>query len=263
MTLELNIIYNEDCLGNKELGTGMWRIPDKSVDMILCDLPYGTTKNKWDIVIQFNELWEQYERIVKDNGAILLFSSQPFTTELILSNKKLYRYELIWNKEYGTDFQLANKKPMKAHENIQIFYKKQPTYNPQKIKREKPIDTSNWKQDKRNKNHDNFHSKENTKGKYEYKHPTTILNYNMAMGDCNNSRRIHPTQKPVELFEWLIKSYTNEGEIVLDNCIGSGTTAIACMNTDRNYIGFEIDEEYYIKGNERIELHKQKLSNKK
>lgn len=198
-------------------------------------------------------MWEQYERIIKDNGAIVLFSSQPFTTDLIMSNRKLYRYEIIWNKEYGTDFQLANKKPMKAHENIQVFYKKQPTYNPQKIKREKVIDTTNWQQDKRNKNHDNFHSKENVKKKYDYKYPTTVLNYNMANGECNNSKRVHPTQKPVYVMEWLINTYSNEGDIILDNCIGSGTTAIAALNTGRKFIGFETETKYIEIANKRID----------
>lgn len=198
-------------------------------------------------------MWEQYERIIKDNGAIVLFSSQPFTTDLIMSNRKLYRYEIIWNKEYGTDFQLANKKPMKAHENIQVFYKKQPTYNPQKIKREKVIDTTNWQQDKRNKNHDNSHSKENVKKKYDYKYPTTVLNYNMANGECNNSKRVHPTQKPVYVMEWLINTYSNEGDIILDNCIGSGTTAIAALNTGRKFIGFETETKYIEIANKRID----------
>ena len=222
----------------------MTKLPDKSIDMILTDLPYGTTKNRWDIIIPFEKLWEQYERIISDKGVIALFSSQPFTTDLINSNRKLYRYEIIWNKEYGTDFQLANKKPMKAHENIQIFYKKQPTYNPQKIKREKPINTTNWQQNKRNKNHDNFHSKENIKMKYEYKHPTTVINYNMANGECNNSKRVHPTQKPIFVYEWLLKSYTNEFNTTLDNTSGSGTLAVACENTNRKWICIEKEKEY-------------------
>lgn len=247
--MKINEVFKGDCL---EI---MKDIPDKSIDMICTDLPYGTTKNKWDSVIPFDKLWEQYERVIKDNGAILLFSSQPFTTDLINSNRKLYRYEIIWNKEYGTDFQLANKKPMKAHENIQVFYKKQPTYNPQKIKRDKVIDTTKWQQNKRNKNHDNFHSKENIKTKYEYKHPTTIFNYNMANGECNNSKRIHPTQKPVALIEWLIESYSNEGDVILDSCSGVSSSAIACINTNRNYICIEKDDEYYNKSVERISLH--------
>lgn len=254
--LEINKIYNMDCL------EGMKLIPDKSIDAIICDLPYGTTKNKWDIIIPFEELWKEYERIIKDNGCIALFSSQPFTTDLINSNRKFYRYEIIWDKEYGTDFQLANKKPMKAHENIQIFYKKQPTYNAQKTKREKPINTTNWKQDKRNKNHDNFHSKENIKKSYDYKYPTTVIRYNMANGECNNSKRVHPTQKPVHIMEWLIKTYSNENEIILDNCIGSGTTAIAALNTKRKFIGFETESKYIDIANNRLEVTYNELERK-
>lgn len=251
--IEVNKIYKGDCL---EL---MKDIDDKSIDMILCDLPYGTTTNYWDSIIPFEPLWENYERIIKDNGAIVLFSSQPFTTDLINSNRKLFKYEIIWNKQYGTDFQLANKKPMKAHENILIFYKKHPSYNKQMIKREKAIDTTNWKQDKRNKNHNNFSSKENIKKKYEYKNPITVIDYNMANGECNNSKRLHPTQKPLFILEWLIKTYSNESETVLDNCIGSGSTAVACMNTNRNYIGIEKDNTYFELANKRIEEHKESL----
>lgn len=254
--IDINKIYNIDCL------EGMKLIPDKSVDMILCDLPYGTTKNKWDIVIPFEPLWEQYERIIKENGVIALFSSQPFATDLINSNRKMYRYEIIWDKEFGTDFQLANKKPMKAHENIQIFYKKQPTYNPQKTIRDKAIDTTGWQQNKRNKNHDNFHSKENVKKKYEYKNPTTVLRYNMANGECNNSKRVHPTQKPVYIMTWLIETYTNMGETVLDNCMGSGTTAVACINTNRNFIGFETESKYIDIANKRVQDAYEELKTK-
>ena len=251
--IELNKIYNEDCL------KGMKRIPDGSVDMILCDLPYGTTANKWDTVINLEEMWRHYERTIKDNGVICLFSSQPFTTSLINSNPHLFRYEIIWNKTYGTDFQLANKKPMKAHENILIFYKKQPTYNSQKTKRENPIDTRGWKLDKRNGEHDNFHSKENIKKKYEYRMPITVLEWNPAKRETNNSKKLHPTQKPLFVIEYLIKTYTNEGETVLDNCMGSGTTAIACLNTNRNFIGFELDKEYFDVATKRIEKHEQQL----
>lgn len=232
------VLLNGDTIEKMKL------IKDKSISAIITDLPYGTTKNRWDVVIPFNLLWEQYERIITDNGVIALFSSQPFTTDLINSNRKLYRYEIIWNKVYGTDFQLANKKPMKAHENIQIFYKKQPTYIPQKTRREKAIDTTQWQQNKRNKNHDNFHSKENTKKKYEYKYPTTVITYNMANGECNNSKRVHPTQKPLFVYEWLVKSFTDENMTCLDNTSGSGTLAVACENLNRKWICIEMEKEY-------------------
>jgi len=242
----LNKVLHGDCF------EWMEQIEDKSVDMILCDLPYGTTANKWDTPLDIEALWNQYNRVIKDDGAICLFSSQPFTTTLINSNPKMFRYEIIWDKTYGTDFQLANKKPMKAHENILLFYKKQPTYNPQKTKREKPIDTRNWKQDKRNQGHNNFHSEENIKKKYDHKMPITVLTWNPAVGETNNTNKVHPTQKPLYIMEWLINTYTNEGETVLDNCVGSGTTAIAAINTNRNFIGMEKELEYCEVANKRI-----------
>jgi site-specific DNA-methyltransferase (adenine-specific) len=227
--IELNRIYNEDCL------EGMKRIPDGSVDMILCDLPYGTTACKWDSIIPFNELWEQYERIIKDNGAIVLTASQPFTTDLINSNRRLFRYELIWDKGRGNEPWLCNIRPMKSHENICIFYKSKVQYNPQMIPLDKP--------DKRGACKVSFgeHAKYRSqllKREYTHRYPVSIIKATGAR------RGKHPTEKPVELFEYLIKTYTNEGETVLDNCMGSGTTAVACINTNRNYIGFELSEEY-------------------
>ena len=252
--VKLNTIYNEDCL------EGMKRIPDESVDMILCDLPYGTTKIKWDVVIPFGPLWKEYERVIKDDGAILLFGSQPFTTDLIMSNRKMFKYDLVWDKQTGTDFQLANKKPMKAHENICVFYKKAPKYNPQKTKRDKPLDKRNWSKVNSKTDNNNLSSKQRAGGILTEKFPTTLVSFSCFMEECNNPKRVHPTQKPVALFEWLVKTYTDEGETVLDNCMGSGTTAIACLNTDRQYIGFELDEEYHKLSVERIKNHKQQLS---
>ena len=235
--IELNRIYNEDCL------EGMKRIPDGSVDMILCDLPYGTTACKWDNVIPFEPLWEQYERIIKDNGAIVLFGSQPFTTDLINSNRRLFRYELIWDKGRGNEPWLCNIRPMKSHENICIFYKSKVQYNPQMIPLDKP--------DKRGACKVSFgeHAKYRSqlpKREYTHRYPVSIIKATGAR------RGKHPTEKPTELFEYLIKTYTNEGETVLDNCIGSGTTAIACINTGRNFIGFELDKHYCEIANERI-----------
>ena len=239
--IELNSIYNEDCL------EGMKRIPDKSVDMILCDLPYGTTKNKWDSIIPLGKLWEQYERVIKGNGAIVLFGSQPFTTALNNSNTKLYRYEWIWIKNNSTGFQLANKRPMKKHEIISVFYNKQPTYNPQGLQ---PYGKVN----KRGSMGDNWDEMSSNQYIQKYtNYPTQLLEYSY------DKEKLHPTQKPVALFEYLIKTYTNEGETVLDNCMGSGTTAIACLNTNRNFIGFELDKEYFDMANERISKHKQEL----
>ena len=234
--IELNRIYNEDCL------EGMKRIPDKSIDMILCDLPYGTTACKWDSIIPFEPLWKQYERIIKDNGAIVLFSRQPFTSQLINSNLKMYRYELIWQKEQATNFLHIKKQFGQATENIEVFYKHQPTYNPQMVKTDKPV-KSNGGNSSRTYNNQTFIGSDEVR--YE-KYPLNVLAFK------RDKTGLHPTQKPVALCEYLIKTYTNEGETVLDNCMGSGTTAIACINTNRNYIGFELDKHYCDIANERI-----------
>ena len=236
--MELNTIYNEDCL------VGMKKIPDKSVDMILCDLPYGTTSCKWDTIIPFEPLWEQYERIIKDNGAIVLTASQPFTTKLIDSNIDLFRNCWVWNKKISGNPLLAKHQPLKVHEDICVFSKKRHNYYPQMRKgkmRKKGGGRSKL-----------FDMEMSAKYSDEY-YPISIIEFS------NAKRGVHPTQKPVALFEYLIKTYTNEGETVLDNCMGSGTTAIACLNTNRNYIGFELDEEYYKASLDRIEKHKKSI----
>ena len=235
--MELNKIYNEDCL------EGMKRIPDKSIDMILCDLPYGTTKNKWDSVIPFQPLWEQYKRICRDNAAIVLFSQQPFTTKLIESNIDDFRYEWIWEKPQGTGFLNANKMPLKRHENIVVFYGKLPTYNPQYTFSKIIIRSKESKYISQNYNNKKLLPYNNPTGK---RYPTDILNfYDKQRFNSTKEKNRHPTQKPVDLIAYLIKTYTDEGMTVLDNCMGSGTTAVACINTNRNYIGFEIDKEYF------------------
>ena len=240
--MELNKIYNEDCL------EGMKKIEDKSIDMILCDLPYGTTRNKWDTVIPLDKLWEQYERVIKDNGAIVLTASQPFTSALVMSNPSIFRYEWIWIKSRASLFQNARKMPMKRHENILVFYKKLPTYNLELKRLDKKIKSS-----RKNKGGSMLGNTSGvvSKGK-EYYQEETGFNFSDIFFKNPNNKNIHPTQKPAPLFEHLIKTYTNEGETVLDNCMGSGTTAIACMNTNRNYIGFELDKEYYDKSLDRI-----------
>jgi site-specific DNA-methyltransferase (adenine-specific) len=244
--MELNKIYNEDCL------IGMSRIPDKSVDMILCDLPYGTTACKWDVIIPFKPLWEQYERIIKDNGAIVLTASQPFTTDLINSNRKLFRYEMIWDKQRPCGSQLAKVRPLKYHENILMFYRKHPTYNPQ-MTRGKMQSKAGFS----GKGSDNYVSSTKTiRYQSDLYYPRSIVE---VKGCHNMTGKVHPTEKPTELFEYLIKTYTNEGETVLDNCMGSGTTAIACMNTNRNYIGFEKEEKYYQIIQDRIKKHTPQL----
>lgn len=236
--LKINKIYNMDCL------EGMKNIPDKSVDMILCDLPYGTTACKWDNIIPFEPLWEQYERIIKDNGAIVLTASQPFTSKLVISNTKIYRYNWIWEKSYSTGFMNANKMPLKSYEDICVFYKKLPTYNPQGIVGCNKLQIR--KKDKKTTVYNDMGLKE---GYYTQKfsnYPKDIII------TTRKEKTIHPTQKPVALFEYLIRTYTNEGDLVLDNCIGSGTTAIAAVNTGRFFIGFEKDENYFNIANERI-----------
>ena len=224
-------------------------IPDKSIDAIICDLPYGTTACKWDTIIPFEPLWAQYKRIIKDNGAIVLTASQPFTTKLISSNFDWFKYELIWNKVLPTGFAIAKIQPMKQHENVLVFGKGKIIYNPQMTPREKPRTY--------NRTHKNYEGSENLQ-KHDGKARTLTHYYPRSLlefSNANNKSKVHPTQKPVALFEYLIKTYTNENETVLDNCIGSGTTAIACLNTNRNFIGFELDETYFDLANERITSH--------
>ena len=234
--MELNKIYNEDCL------VGMSAIPDKSIDMILCDLPYGTTRNKWDTVLPLDWLWDEYNRIIKDSGAIVLTAQTPFDKVLGASNIENLKYEWIWVKSSGTGHLNAKKMPLKNHENILVFYKKLPTYNPQMTKGTPYTQKSG-------RASSNYNPQERVTTVNEgYRYPLTVQKFKSEKG-------LHPTQKPVELFEYLIKTYTNEGETVLDNCMGSGTTAIAAINTNRNYIGFELDKVYYKASIERINNH--------
>ena len=246
--IELNKIYNEDCL------EGMKRIPDKSIDMILADLPYGTTDCKWDTIIPFEPLWEQYERIIKDNGAIVLSASQPFTTKLIMSNLKMYRYNWYWVKERATGFQFSGKQPMRKVEDVVVFYKKQPKYDKQGEKLEKPYKhvlpiTKSPSSPISSKNINPDGSRADKWYTHSTKHNVIELSRD------NTQEGVHSTQKPVALFEYLIKTYTDEGDLILDNVMGSGTTAIACINTNRNFIGFELDETYHTVANERIAKH--------
>ena len=247
---ELKIqLYNGDCL------EVMKNIPDNSVDLILCDLPYGTTDCKWDTVIPFDLLWQQYDRVIKDNGAILLFGKQPFTTDLINSNRKLFKYELIWEKDKPTNFALANKQPMCYHENILMFYKKQPIYNKQMVEREGKgtwrynFDISHENRTIQGTNRKYCGKKDKSNYDIKYKNPKSILYF-----DTGKRQHLqHPTQKPVTLLEYLIKTYTNENDLVLDNCMGSGSTGVACKNLNRNFIGIELDETYFKIAKERID----------
>lgn len=230
----------------------MKSIPDGSVDLILTDPPYGTTQNKWDSVIPFEPMWAELNRIIKPNGAIVLFGSEPFSSLLRVSNLEMFKYDWVWNKTYGTNFQFANRQPMKAHETVSVFCNKQSKYHPIKTKRDKVIDTTGWKQDKRNGNHRNFNSKEVIRKVYDEKFPISVLEYNPAVGECNNTKKLHPTQKPVALLEYLIKTYTNQNEVVLDFTMGSGSTGVACVNTNRNFIGIELDDNYFNIAEDRI-----------
>ena len=223
-------------------------LADKSVDMILCDLPYGTTACKWDTVIPFEPLWAQYRRVAKRSAAIVLTASQPFTTALIASNLVDYRYNWVWEKTVGTNPMLTKKQPFKKHEDVAVFYRKQPTYNPQMAPGEPYKDTAR-KSGLKALHLDNPGTKKAIDNKGT-RYPSSVQKF----GNGNNGN-VHPTQKPVALFEYLIRTYTNEGDTVLDNCAGSFTTAIACMNTNRKYICIEKDKKYFDIGKDRIANH--------
>ena len=233
-------------------------IPDGSIDMILCDLPYGTTACKWDTIIPFEPLWVHYKRIIKDNGAIVLTASQPFTSALVMSNTEMFKYELIWDKKRGYEPQLANIRPQKSHENILVFCKGKTLYNPQKTPLEK-ADKRVGSGRKNNRLDGTGHNilSSITSGEKEYKDrfPLSIQFFSNA----NQKDKTHPTQKPVALFEYLIKTYSNEGDLVLDNCAGSFTTAIAADNIRRNWICIEKEAEYCEIGRQRIEENRKRL----
>ena len=246
-------LYNSDCL------IAMKEIEDKRVDAIICDPPYGTTCLKWDNVINFEEMWKEYKRIIKDNGVIVLFGIQPFTSMLIASNKDMYRYSWVWKKDTATGHLNANYKPMQITEDINIFsfgkvgsLSKNPiTYYPQGVtevnieKRNNP--NSTWR---KNKGYDSMNNVLNSDKPFIQKYtgyPNNILEFS------RDKNAVHPTQKPVALLEYLIKTYTKEGELVLDNCMGSGSTGVACKNTNRKFIGIELDQQYFEIAKNRIQ----------
>lgn len=254
-SIELNRIYQMDCL------EGMKLIPDKSIDMILCDLPYGTTACSWDSIIPIDKLWEQYERIIKDIGCIALFGSEPFSSYLRTSNIKLYKYDWIWEKGRASGFVHAKNKPLKAHENISIFSKGTTVHKSQSKRRMhyEPIMTEGKPYTKKitqantgQLNHEPSESNLNFVGTVNenegIRYPRSVLKYSM-----HNVGNIHPTQKPVELCEYFIKTYTKENDIVLDNCMGSGTTAVAATINNRKWIGFETESKYVQLANKRLE----------
>lgn len=225
----------------------MSELPDASIDMILCDLPYGITKNKWDSVIPLDKLWEQYKRIAKPSAAIVLFADGMFEANLMLSNPKWWRYNLVWDKVLTSGFLNANRMPLRSHEEICVFYQKQPTYNPQKVVGEKNHSKGRPKENA-NENYGDYNFVDNSDQLGNLKHPKSILTFPKP----HPSVAVHPTQKSLELCEWLIKTYTNPGDIVLDNCMGSGTTCLAAKNTGRRFIGFEFKEEYFCLAKQRI-----------
>lgn len=247
MTIDL---YNGDCL------EVMKQIPDKSVDMILCDLPYGTTSCKWDTVIPFDKLWEQYKRIRKDNTPIVLFGSEPFSTYLRMSNIKEFKYDWVWNKISGGNVLTTKYQPLKTHEIISVFAKRNCNYYPvleygykSRLDEKPTIKSSDmFSGIKSNK----FFKTDKNKPS-DSRYPKSIVTYSKQSSECCNSKSIHPTQKPVALCEYLIKTYTKEGDLVLDNCMGSGTTGVACKHTNRNFIGIELDDKYFEIAKNRIE----------
>jgi len=299
----INEILLGDCLDL------MKDIPDGSIDMVLCDLPYGTTQCKWDTVIPLDELWKEYNRVCKINAAIVLTAAQPFTSNLVMSNPKYFKYNWIWEKSKATGYLNAKKMPMRAHEDVCVFYRKPPTYNPQMVQG-KPYDkgtahrpTSVYgaqglkEKTKKRKELKKLLLEENSlelirqemdkmglewtiidktqtmvdkiidavkplkttvKNDTGLRYPRTVQYFKTAESEGKKSI-IHPTQKPLALFEYLVKTYSNEGDLILDNCIGGGTTAVACINTNRNYIGMELDEEYHKKCLERIKKVQEKL----
>jgi len=235
--VQIDTIIQGDCLGV------MKSINSSSVDFILCDLPYGVTCNRWDSLIPLDKLWVEYLRIIKDNGAIVLTAVQRFASQLVMSQSDLFRYDLIWVKTIPSGQLNVNNQPLRQHEHILVFYKKQPTYN-QQYTEGKPY-TINRKVTYNGRGYGE--QRDTHKSNNGYRHPISVLYY-------SNPRVLggHPTQKPIALFEYLIKTYTNEGDVVLDNCIGSGTTAIAAINTNRHYIGIELDAKYCKMAEENI-----------
>ena len=225
------VLMQGDCLD------AMWLIPNGSVDLILCDLPYGTTQNKWDSVIPFEPLWAHYWRVLKPNGAVVLTAAQPFTSALVMSRPDNFKYQWVWEKSKPTGHLNAKKQPMRKHEDVLVFYREQCTYSPQGLKETNAIVSRT--------NRGNYGECSKTTAQTATGYPHSLLRYPTENG-------VPPTQKPAALMEYLVRTYTNEGETVLDNCMGSGTTGVACKNTGRKFIGIERDPEYFRIAQERI-----------
>lgn len=237
----------------------MATIPDKSIDMILCDLPYGVTaRNKWDSVIDLDKLWEQYNRIIKDNGAIILFGQGMFTAKLMISNAGMWRYNLIWEKTQPTGFLNAKRMPMRNHEDICVFYKKAPTYNPQKtLGHIRKTSTAEHKRQCKMSTDYSGHELKDYDSTERY--PLSVVKIPLESDSIitfskdTQKEALHPTQKPVALCEYLIRMFSNEGDTILDNCMGSGTTGVACINTNRKFIGIEKEPDIYDTAKNRLE----------
>ena len=229
----------------------MKEIPDGSVDMILCDLPYGTTACKWDSVIPFEQLWEQYKRVTKENSAIVLTASQPFTSALVMSNISMFKYEWIWQKNAGSNFGTVRYQPMKEHESVLVFGVKKPHYNPIKQPRSEAgmRMVAAGVKSKASRGDDVYGGLNQG---YDNSSCDPTMRYPSSVQKFNRERGLHPTQKPIALMEYLVRTYTNEGDVVLDNCMGSGTTGAACANTGRRFIGVELDENYFDIAKKRI-----------
>ena len=236
--MEKNIIYHGDCI------EGMKTLPDNSVDMVLTDPPYGTTQNKWDTVVDMDAFWEEIKRVTKKNSAILIFTQMPFTATVVMSNPKMFRYEWICEKYNSTGFLNAKRMPLKCHENVLVFYEKLPTYNPQMMQG-KPH--SRGGTDRQSKNYGSYADTKRIISNTYF--PRDVLKVNWQ----DSTRGLHPTQKPVSLCEYFIKTYSNKGDIILDPFIGSGTAAVAAINTERKYIGFEQDDKYFEVAKNRLE----------
>lgn len=232
--MKFPLLMNADCL------QAMCVIPDGSVDLVLCDLPYGTTQNKWDSVIPFEPLWREYWRVLKPNGAVVLTAAQPFTSALVMSQVEHFRYEWVWVKSKITGVLNAKKMPVRKHEQVLVFYGQQPAYNAQGLERKGTVTRQGG-------NSANYGGRSSNDYVQEFTNwPRDVLDI------ASEGSTVHPTQKPVALMEYLIRTYTNEGETVLDNCMGSGTTGVACKNTGRNFIGIERDPEYFKIASDRI-----------
>ena len=242
--IELDTIYNEDCL------EGMKQIPDGTIDAVICDLPYGTTHNTWDVLIPFGELWKEYHRIAKPTAPFIMFGSEPFSSVMRMSNLKEYRYDWIWQKSQGADFLNVKRRPLKNFETISVFCRKRAQYNPQGLRPCHRVkdNTSKFGNNSREWNHADSYVQE-----YE-NYPQAIIKYD------DDPDSWHPTQKPVDLLRYLVLTYTNEGDTVLDNCMGSGTTAIACIKERRHFIGFELSKEYFDKAVRRIKAEQAQLT---